>query len=290
MWIGFILYQFVMTYTLMTIYNRLRFRLLLLISYFLSLFNFNIKYFSKSLCGSFYHLDLRYYIDRLIFVNDSYELDDIKNLASVVRKNNLSIFNFIDVGSNIGVYSIYFSKAFSSADVYAIEPCRDTFSRLLRNITLNNLNIFPLNFALADDDGVLDLIHSNTSSILFGINSGMNSIVNNEDKGRSDSSYHEKVLSVSPLSLKNQIINSKLPFVIKFDIEEYELTVISHIIDLISDSPLCVLQVELLFSEKKMQSNCFEIVDMLISFGFLPLSTSYDYSGNYIFIRESNEI
>ncbi|HLB32084.1 MAG TPA: FkbM family methyltransferase [Patescibacteria group bacterium] len=56
--------------------------------------------------------------------------------------------NFIDIGANIGVYSLIASEA-KRAKVYAFEPYRDTYQKLRRNIEANNRhNIFPFNYAL----------------------------------------------------------------------------------------------------------------------------------------------
>ena len=44
----------------------------------------------------------------------------------------------IDIGANIGVFSLYMARRLSDAQVYAFEPGREAFSRLLINIKANN--------------------------------------------------------------------------------------------------------------------------------------------------------
>lgn len=56
-----------------------------------------------------------------------------------------------DIGANIGLYSIYAAKKFSTAQIFAFEPEALNFTRLTRNIRANHLgNITPMNIALAE--------------------------------------------------------------------------------------------------------------------------------------------
>ena len=58
-----------------------------------------------------------------------------------------------DVGSNIGVYSLYAAKRQPGCRVYAFEPAAQNFSRLCRNLALNGLeNVTPCNFPLSDKE------------------------------------------------------------------------------------------------------------------------------------------
>jgi FkbM family methyltransferase len=63
----------------------------------------------------------------------------------------------VDIGANVGVFSIYFAKRFPDAMVYAFEPSRAVFFRLLTNVDLNpcpNLSVF--NCAIFSQSGFLD--------------------------------------------------------------------------------------------------------------------------------------
>jgi FkbM family methyltransferase len=58
---------------------------------------------------------------------------------------------FMDVGANIGLYSLYAAKRRPGCRVYAFEPESQNFSRLCANIVENGLsNITPCNVPLAD--------------------------------------------------------------------------------------------------------------------------------------------
>lgn len=58
---------------------------------------------------------------------------------------------FMDVGANIGLYTLYAAKLNPRCRVYAFEPESQNFSRLCWNLTLNGVtNVIPCNFPLSD--------------------------------------------------------------------------------------------------------------------------------------------
>ncbi|MBM4133129.1 MAG: FkbM family methyltransferase [Nitrospira sp.] len=58
---------------------------------------------------------------------------------------------FVDIGANIGLYSLYAAKRRPTSKIFAIEPESQNFSRLCRNIVLNECsNIVPCNFPMAE--------------------------------------------------------------------------------------------------------------------------------------------
>lgn len=63
--------------------------------------------------------------------------------------------NVIDIGANIGLYSILADKAIiPGGRVWAFEPSSESHARLLRNLSLNSVtSVTPLKVALADADG-----------------------------------------------------------------------------------------------------------------------------------------
>jgi FkbM family methyltransferase len=63
----------------------------------------------------------------------------------------------IELGANVGIFSIFFSRRFSEAVVYAFEPSRTVFARLLANLALNQCpNLFVFNCAIYAESGFLD--------------------------------------------------------------------------------------------------------------------------------------
>ena len=89
----------------------------------------------------------------------------------------------IDIGANIGVFSIYASFKAPKGRVYSYEPFQIHYNRLLDNLRLNNLkNIFPSNLAVCKNKGKRNLFVnkecSGMHSIIFKNNSREKMVVN----------------------------------------------------------------------------------------------------------------
>lgn len=85
-------------------------------------------------------------IEALNFLD--YESDD----SAMIIKLASSSRNFIDIGANMGWYSINIAKTYPHCTVHAFEPIPKTYQYLIRNIDLNNLkNIEPHPFGLSNE-------------------------------------------------------------------------------------------------------------------------------------------
>jgi len=102
-------------------------------------------------CGLFY---IREKSNDLHIISGSYEFKIRKLIEKLVRRGDV----IIDIGAHIGKYSILASKINPDARIYAIEPERDNFKLLNKNIWLNKIkNVFPIKVALSDKKGVARL-------------------------------------------------------------------------------------------------------------------------------------
>ncbi|MEO8512663.1 MAG: FkbM family methyltransferase [Ignavibacteria bacterium] len=81
-----------------------------------------------------------------IFVNDDYSFKAEKN-----RK-----INILDIGANVGYFSLFAAKKFPNADIYSFEPFPGTFERLSDNIRNNNSGIKAFPYAVSDFNGTSD--------------------------------------------------------------------------------------------------------------------------------------
>jgi len=73
---------------------------------------------------------------------------------------------FIDVGANIGRYSLFLAKKFPKVNVVAIEPGPEAFLALVKGIKINGLNnVIALNVAAFDIDGFVTLYRKHSPSI-----------------------------------------------------------------------------------------------------------------------------
>lgn len=73
-------------------------------------------------------------------------------LVSACLKQSMKV---VDIGANIGLYSIVADKAVKpKGRVWAFEPSSETYSRLIRNLSLNDAtSVIPVRLALADKHG-----------------------------------------------------------------------------------------------------------------------------------------
>lgn len=81
--------------------------------------------------------------------------------------------SFVDIGANIGVFSLVAARRLQRGTVYAFEPNPRTYRRLEESIAINNAtNIRPLNAAVGTADGSMllsdDRRHSGASRLMVG--------------------------------------------------------------------------------------------------------------------------
>ncbi len=82
-----------------------------------------------------------------IFVNDDYLFKGDKNEK----------FNILDIGANVGYFSLFISKEYPNAEVHSFEPFPDTFNRLTENINNNFISkISKYPYAVSDFNGTSD--------------------------------------------------------------------------------------------------------------------------------------
>ena len=80
-----------------------------------------------------------------------------------IRQNKiLDNYIVIDIGANIGCFSIFAATSAKNVKVYSYEPAPETFSRLVRNIKINNLAEFikPFNLGVAGKSGKREMFIS----------------------------------------------------------------------------------------------------------------------------------
>lgn len=171
---------------------------------------------------------------------------------------------FIDIGSNIGLFSLHASQIVTnSGKVHAFEPTPITFSRLKENIDLNKCNeiISVNNIGVSNEKGYLSLNVSTDGHDAW-----------NTFAHQSDVKFEKQVL-IPVDTLDNYFAENKVNVsdvsLIKIDVEGWELAVLIGATSVLNclDSP--VLMVE--FTENNLfaaGTNCYEVYDLVTSFGY----------------------
>lgn len=185
-----------------------------------------------------------------------YEFEDSIFLLHFVSDKDL----FFDVGSNLGHYSLLLS-GIKGCDSYAFEPVPDTYDQMVRNIELNQLQskIHIKNIGFAEhEDTLFFTTHRGT----------MNRIA----KQKTNSSVAVKVTSLDAFCKQE----SKIPTVLKIDVEGFEYFVLKGASSLLSTPELKVLLIEFNSSGHHYGIDDETVFEILTSYGFKPYS--YDFS------------
>jgi FkbM family methyltransferase len=141
---------------------------------------------------------------------------------------------FIDVGANIGFYSIFLADEIKAASVLAFEPMPAPFAELRRNIELNDLvqNIQAFQVAISNERGSAEM---EVISELSGANALASSTIHN---GKT----HTRLESVQTAPLSDFAKRSK-SIAMKIDVEGHERQVISGARSVLAESQ-CIIQIE----------------------------------------------
>lgn len=117
---------------------------------------------SDKIVFSIKDLKLNLYKDSILsrFIYDGFEKEEVDFVLKTLNEDDI----FIDIGSNIGLFSILASrKVGDKGQVICFEPAPKTYERLLENVELNQLkNIKAINLGLSDSEGELKFYYSDS--------------------------------------------------------------------------------------------------------------------------------
>ena len=144
---------------------------------------------------------------------------------------------FLDIGANVGLYSISVGEAFaahSETRIVAVEPHPYIYRRLAFNAALNPAyNITAVEAGIADHEGTLSLT-------LHGDNLGETRMVQDGMTASADAIAAEKVVDVPVISLMQLVATQELKRIdgMKVDVEGFEEKVMLPFFDAAPDALL----------------------------------------------------
>ena len=142
---------------------------------------------------------------------DKYEPSETR----VIDILTLGAKQIIDIGANIGYYTIRLAKKNSSSIIHSFEPMKTSYSYLKKNILANHIgsNVFTYNLALSENSGEIDFFippSNGTNASLLNVSENFNS----------------KKVIIKTLTLDQWCKDQKIiPDFIKCDVEGSELLV-----------------------------------------------------------------
>ena len=207
-----------------------------------------------------------------------HEFSDMGFLLHVLRAQDM----FIDVGANVGSYSILAGKAVGARG-YAFEPVPATYGRLVDNIRLNHLEntIRCVNAGLGRASATIKFTND-----LDTVNHAI-----------ADGEYHTNTISVA-ITTMDDVLCEVHPSLIKIDVEGYETQVLQGAAETLKKGNLHSVILELNGSGKRYGYRESDILSMMSAHGFKTYSydpfsrilTDLDgktlRAGNTLFIRD----
>jgi FkbM family methyltransferase len=168
--------------------------------------------------------DLDAFMYEYLLSNGAYEKEVESILSKVVNADS----TFIDVGANLGYFTLLFSE--KARTVYSFEPIPDVYERLSRNVRLNGLsNVRTLRRAVSRRGGKLRLFESK-------IYAGHDSAVKRFE--------HNKSIVVDAVSLDEVVEPPLGDVVVKVDVEGAEMDVILGAMGLIRSGKVRAIVLE----------------------------------------------
>ncbi|MCB4799193.1 FkbM family methyltransferase [Neotamlana laminarinivorans] len=134
--------------------------------------------------------------------------------------------NFLDIGSNIGYYSLIAAKANPEIKIYAFEPALGPKHFLKKNILINNFEsiISPINLALSDNSGTIDFYEVKSKKYTYL----EHDLAGEGNAGTKTSSRNFIKNTVTATTLSEFVTQNKLSKIdlIKMDTEGTEITIL----------------------------------------------------------------
>jgi methyltransferase, FkbM family len=221
-----------------------------------------------------------------------YELECMELIASGMASAEM----FADIGANIGVFTVTIAQAFPTKEIIAVEPLKENFMSLNRNIALNSIcNVEKHNAVVSNSRNEKIKFYPNP------IHDGGGSAIKRAFYRTGDvyldaSQYQENNASFSPEieidSIKiDDIVNSKC--VVKIDVEGAEVLVLESGRSAFSQGLVDLIVVEVL------DDTIDRVIQILDEFGFdcftqgvtEPIKTGARlsrYIGNIICLRRES--
>lgn len=204
-----------------------------------------------------------------------HEYEDMAFVLHVLRREDL----FVDVGANIGSYTVLAAKAVG-AKVLAFEPIASTFRHLCDNISLN---------AIAE--------RVDARQICVGAKSGVVAMTSQLDTVNHVISEHDAGAStLVPVTTLDEALEGRAPFMIKLDVEGYELEALRGASRTLAEPALQCLLVEVGHGDSRYGYTDSDMIEAVTSYGFTRCAyfpaerrlevSSVPQGNNAIFVRD----
>lgn len=193
------------------------------------------KYFPSILTNNFY-------------LNSANEMIYFNNLQKILKKHKITYC--LDVGANIGHYSLILRKTGFTKTIIAFEPLKKYYN-ISKNTLGKEKNIFVENIGIGNKNG--------TQEINIASNNGLSSSFLEFSSNRIFTKTKTENVKIQTIEtyLTNKKITSQNLFM-KLDVQGYEFEILKSISNF---KPFLVIQLEMSFFEYYKNQPTFEIVN-----------------------------
>lgn len=173
---------------------------------------------------------------------EEYEVSEITFIHKMLKPGMV----FVDVGANIGLYSVIAAKLVGEkGQVYSFEPASETYNRLQLNISHNKCNnVVPLKMAISEDIGV-------ASMKVVGDGYSAWSSLGNTIEGKEVVLQDVQTVSLDSIAHEYNLLGNI--DLIKIDVEGWERNVLTGARMVMSESKAPIMMVE--FTEENANRN-----------------------------------
>lgn len=211
-----------------------------------------------------------------------HDFHDMAYLLHILTEQDL----FIDIGANVGSYTLLASGA-KRARTYCFEPIPSTYTRLLDNLAINNLDslVTALNLGLSDhEDEILFTTHHDSGNHVL-----------------TEADAHEASVAVKVRTL-DSILPAESPSMMKIDVEGYETKVLQGAKETLAKPSLHSVIMEFSGDSNRYGFDENNLLQMMLNYEFapyrydpftrtlLPLTGRNDSHGNTLFLRNATAI
>ncbi|MBA2613516.1 MAG: FkbM family methyltransferase [Bacteroidetes bacterium] len=225
-------------------------------------------------------LNLDSFLDYKLYKNNEYETETLHCIDRLIKNYNIGNVWFIDIGSNIGLMSLYVSKKYPTIKVDAFEPVTINFSQNYLNKKINNLEYDLHKLLIGSKISNEEKIYLNDDVITTEqnkMNYGMSSIYTNEfHSGKKFETCKMITFDAFIKEYKKEEFLKKASLIFKIDVEGAEIDVIKGMKELLASKNEMTFVMELLFEDS--YEKCIEVIHFLKTFAF----SLFDLNGNLI--------
>ncbi|WP_426417260.1 FkbM family methyltransferase [Aestuariirhabdus sp. LZHN29] len=181
------------------------------------------------------------HVDRKLLGGGRYEAEQISKVIGIINQRKVDLF--VDIGANIGVYSIRIAKACPGLEkVVAIEAQIENYNQLCANIRLNDLDrrVDARHVGASDKAGVVEFLINKGSS------TGTSRIKDTAPKDTKARKFNLDMVKVDTIDNLLQAVEGRSIF-FKIDVEGHERNVLLGMKKVLQKNH-CFFQIEILDS------------------------------------------